>query len=457
MLSFFAPATTSFAAPTDLNAKFDEWKAMHVKSYATVDAESTALAGFTFNDAIIADHNSKGLSFLLGHNEFSDLTFDEFQRKHMAGGMALFTNRSPKNMDRIMLSGENAPKGYASPPSIDWVAKGAVTPVKNQGQCGSCWSFSTTGSIEGSYKLATGKLESFSEEDLVQCDSKGHGGQDQGCQGGLMDNAFEWVEKNGLCLEGAYPYTSGSGTTGTCKKTCKPVVTVTKFTDVPKGDEDALKEAVAQQPVSIAVDASGSQWQLYKQGVFNHASCGTQLDHGVLLVGYGSSSGMDYWKIKNSWGASWGLGGYMQMKSGSNMCGIANSASYPKVKPMGPVPPPGPSPTPPSPPPPPSTSHYEDPKNGCQSDETALQIQGVSGDFCAPKCGLFRPCPTDVPEGVAAKPQCALKSSANQQYCALICSPSLPIFDKKAADAQCGTGASCKEAGSGVGLCTYDD
>ena len=172
-------------------------------------------------------------------------------------------------------------------------------------------------------------------QDLVSCDNSKDGGEDQGCNGGLMDNAFEWIEKNGLCTEDAYPYTSGGGTSGKCKKTCSPVVTVSKYTDVPKGDEDALKDAVSKQPVSIAVDASGSQWQLYKSGVFNHPTCGTELDHGVLLVGFGAQAGTDYWKIKNSWGATWGIDGYMHMKAGSNMCGLANSASYPTATAMG--------------------------------------------------------------------------------------------------------------------------
>lgn len=177
--------------------------------------------------------------------------------------------------------------------SIDWVAKGAVTPVKNQQQCGSCWAFSTTGAIEGAYFVASGKLESLSEEDLVQCDHNG----DQGCQGGLMDNAFDWVSENGICSESAYPYTSGGGTTGTCKTGCSAVVTITGHTDVPSKDEDALKAAVSKQPVSVAIEADKSAFQLYSGGVLDSAACGTSLDHGVLVVGYGTD-GKDYWKVK---------------------------------------------------------------------------------------------------------------------------------------------------------------
>jgi len=456
MLSISA-ATFAFSG-SDIVSKFNSWKKAHSKTYASVELEAAALATFSSNEQLINTHNTGNWSFTLGHNHFSDMTFDEFQAKYMAGGMGLFTNK-PKS-ERMFLSGAATPKGYKQADALDWVAKGAVTPVKNQAQCGSCWAFSTTGSMEGSYQLLTGTLTSFSEQDLVSCDNAAHGGEDQGCNGGLMDNAFEWIETNGLCTESSYPYTSGSGSSGTCKKTCTPVVSVSKYTDVTKGSEEALKDAVNKQPVSIAVDASGSQWQLYKSGVFNVPSCGTQLDHGVLLVGYDTDAGTDYWKIKNSWGSTWGIEGYMHMKSGSNMCGLANSASYPTAKAMGPAPPPGPtpgpSPTPPSPPGPPS--HYEDPKDGCQTDELAIQIQGVTGDFCSPKCSLIKKCPTDVPAGVTAQPQCALSASTgNQKYCALICSPSLPIVNQKVADAQCGANASCKEAGVGVGLCTYDD
>jgi len=433
----------------ELLVKFEAWKKEQGKSYATNEALTKAMTAFAANEEIINTHNAKGLSYTLGHNNFSDMTWDEFRSTHMS---EIFTNKAPKNMNRVHLKGIGQPEADA----VDWVAKGAVTPVKNQQRCGSCWAFSTTGSMEGAYQLATGKLQSFSEEDLVQCDHNG----DQGCQGGLMDNAFEWIQKNGICTEDSYPYTSGSGVTGTCKTTCTPVATNTGHKDVAAKDEDALKSAVAQTPVSVAIEADKSAFQLYKSGVLDSSSCGTTLDHGVLVVGYGTD-GKDYWKVKNSWGATWGESGYLRMVRGKNMCGIAQQPSYPTgVKAMGPVPPsPGPSPTPPSPSPPsPSTSHYEDPKSGCQSDETEVSIQGVTGDYCAPKCGFFKACPTDVPTGVSAAPQCALQDSAsNQKYCALICSPTAKIADQKAADAQCGTNASCKSLQMGVGLCTYDD
>ncbi|KAL1524679.1 hypothetical protein AB1Y20_019565 [Prymnesium parvum] len=438
---------SAFSAVDEVLSKFEAWKQDHGKAYDTIEAMTAALSAFSENEKIINEHNAKGLSWTLGHNEFSDLTWDQFRESHMS---RIFTNRAPKNMDRVHLTSD-----VPLAASVDWVAKGAVTPVKNQQRCGSCWAFSTTGSVEGAYQIATGKLISLSEEDLVQCDHNG----DQGCSGGLMDNAFEWIQENGgICTEQAYPYTSGSGTTGTCTKSCSPVVTVSGHKDVPKGDEKALLSAVASQPVSIAIEADKSAFQLYKSGVLDSTSCGTSLDHGVLIVGYGtdSSSGKDYWKVKNSWGATWGEEGYIRMVRDKDMCGLAQQASYPTgAKAVGPAP--SPSPTPPSPSPPAST-HYSDPSGGCLSDEAEITIQGVSGDFCSPKCtGLFQTCPSDVPSGVTAMPQCALQdASSGSKYCALICSPTADIKDQRAADAQCGTNASCKPI-QGLGICTYDD
>ena len=455
-LSAPAPHQTEFLvekAPamfgSHMVTKFTAWKAQMSKHYATEAEEEAAIKAFVSNEEIINTHNAKNLSYKLGHNEFSDLTWEDFQARHMG---ELYLNRNPKNAQRVHLTGDNVGKPLDD--AVDWVAKGAVTPIKNQGRCGSCWSFSTTGSVEGAYQIANGDLVSLSEEDLVQCDHNG----DQGCNGGLMDNAFEWIEQNGIAAEADYPYTSGQGVTGTCDsaKSAKPVVTITGFTDVPKGDEDALKSAVAQGPVSIAIEADKSAFQLYKSGVLDSDGCGTKLDHGVLTVGYGtdSASGKDYWKVKNSWGSTWGEDGYIRMVRGKDMCGIAQSASYPTgAKKAGPSPP---SPSPPSPPA--GKTHYGDPKDGCLSDEVEITIQGVTGDFCTPKCSLLKACPTDVPAGVTAGPQCALQdSSTGDKYCALICSPSLPIADQKAADAQCGTNASCKSVQMGVGLCTYDD
>jgi len=337
-----------------------------------------------------------------------------------------------------------------SPPTRLASSPSHSTPLLFRSQrCGSCWAFSTTGAVEGAYFLAQNKLLSFSEQQLVSCDHNG----DQGCNGGLMDNAFEYIEKEGISLESEYPYTSGGGVTGSCiTSMVKPVATITGFTDVPSRDEKALLAAIEKQPVSVAIEADKSAFQLYKSGVLDSAACGTQLDHGVLAVGYGTDAGMDYYKVKNSWGATWGENGYLRMVRDKNMCGIAMQPSYPTgAKPM--------APKPPSPPGPAPKTHYGDPKEGCLSDELEITIQGITGDFCSPMCSNTKECPVDVPSGVTSEPQCALTdaSDPNKKYCALICSPTLPILDQKAADAQCGQEATCKEAAPGIGLCTYDD
>jgi C1A family cysteine protease len=269
---------------------------------------------FKKNVDIIEEHNAKKLSYWLGVNEFADQTSEEFFSTHLGykGEKARFGATVPfPNITDVA-------------DSIDWVAKGAVTPVKNQQQCGSCWAFSPTGALEGAFKIAGNALTSLSEEDLVQCNSV----TDSGCQGGLMDNAFNWVQQNGICSESAYPYTSGGGVTGTCKKGCSTVMTITGHTDVPSRNEAALKQAVSQQPVSVAIEADKSAFQLYSGGILDNSACGTNLDHGVLVVGYGTE-GKDYWKVKNSWGASWGEQGYIRMVRNKNQCGISQQPSYP--------------------------------------------------------------------------------------------------------------------------------
>merc|ERR1719486_998248 len=237
------------------------------------------------------------------------MTNAEFKRTMT--GLNAFQSKSQDNVAVL-------PSATAT--SVDWTTKNAVTPVKNQGQCGSCWAFSTTGSVEGAYALKTGKLESFSEQELVDC--AGSFGN-QGCNGGLMDDGFKYIESKGDVLEATYPYV---GKTGKCSstKSANPVVKVGGYKDVAAANEDQLKAAVQQQPVSVAIEADQSGFQFYKSGVFS-GTCGTNLDHGVLVVGYGTDSGKDYWKIKNSWGTTWGDQGYIRVIKSSKKAVNATS------------------------------------------------------------------------------------------------------------------------------------
>jgi len=212
---------------------------------------------------------------------------------------------------------------------VNWVNKGAVTPIKNQGQCGSCWSFSATGSMEGQQFIKKNKLVSLSEQNLVDC-STAQG--NDGCNGGLMDQAFQYVISNhGIDTEESYAYTATGP--NACKFSSEHIGdTISGFQDVTSGSESALQTAADAQPVSVAIDAGHNSFQLYKGGVYYEPACSTsQLDHGVLVVGYGTdNSNTAYWLVKNSWGTDWGMNGYIQMsRNRNNNCGIATMASYP--------------------------------------------------------------------------------------------------------------------------------
>jgi cathepsin L len=257
-------------------------------------------------------------------NQFTHLTFDEFLKEVNIGG-----TRIP-NLRRNPEGGlYEAPADDAAPvATVDWTTKGAVTSVKNQGSCGSCWSFSAAGALEGAKWIKYKTTESLSEQQLVACDTAGN---DKGCNGGWMDDAFKWIKGNGgLCSEAAYPYASSSGTSPSCKKGCTPVsgTAVSGWTDVTPKSVSALASAVTNVPVAIAIQANQPAFQSYKSGVLT-GTCGQRLDHGVLLVGYGTDNGLDYWKVKNSWGTSWGEQGYIRIeKSSKDLCGVLDAPSF---------------------------------------------------------------------------------------------------------------------------------
>ncbi|CAN4109127.1 unnamed protein product [Withania somnifera] len=273
-------------------------------------------------ERIEAFNDAANQPYKLGINAFADLTNKEFRAAR--NGLKI-----PVCEPRITsFKYENV---TAVPTTMDWRTKGAVTPIKDQGQCGSCWAFSAIAATEGITKLSTGKLISLSEQELVDCDRTS---EDQGCEGGYMEDAFEFIVKDkGIASEKNYPYKAADGSCNK-KEESPPAAYIKGYEKVPKNNEKALLKAVANQPVSVSIDASDFSFQFYSSGVFQ-GPCGTELDHGVTAVGYGKADGTKYWLIKNSWGTSWGENGYIRMErdidAKGGLCGIAMDASYPNA------------------------------------------------------------------------------------------------------------------------------
>jgi len=303
------------ALPLDL--EWEAFKSKFERSYTSVEEHDLRRSIFADNLRLIESHNLEhaiGLhTYTLGVNRFADLTNDEYRRQ--------FNGFRPIQGEQ----GQVHQTVGSAPDTIDWRDQGMVTPIKDQGQCGSCWAFAAVATMEGAWKKAGNSLTSLSEQELVDCVKA-----DAGCNGGLPEHGIKWAEKHGMASEAEYPYHARDGH---CKHKEKAVAHFTGLTNV-KQSEDHLKDAVGTVgPVAVGIDASHYSFQLYNGGVYHETRCSsTQLDHGVTVIGYGNEDDKDYWLVKNSWGSSWGEKGYIKMwRNHNNMCGIATMACYAKA------------------------------------------------------------------------------------------------------------------------------
>jgi len=384
-LVFGALAVAATASPPSIQDLFEDFIEKYDRDYQTASEKEARFHIFSENMEMIEASNAKiGRTYTLGLTPNTDRTFEEWHADHNSGLKPDLT--ASKGRDVFIV-----PDTFAEPDSIDWVAKGAVTSIKNQGTCGSCWAFSTVGGLEGALLLAGRPLEDLSMQHILGCDNS----KQYGCNGGLMDQAFDWVAQNGITALKDEPYLCenaqssqctgmtcmGGGTNktdevcniftracsskygsttcgheafmphcecqgglvfadGACGPAPAPATLALKPGDVSKHTdvdttENALEAAVAQQPVSVAIEADKPAFQHYTHGVITSDACGSTLDHGVLAVGYGVDNGQAYWKLKNSWGTEHGENGYYRIakgKAGGGECGIRKSASFPTLK-----------------------------------------------------------------------------------------------------------------------------
>ncbi|KAJ1273409.1 hypothetical protein BS78_06G278000 [Paspalum vaginatum] len=394
---------------------YDLWLARHGRVHGALGGDyDRRFRAFWDNLRFVDAHNSRAgaRGYRLGTNRFADLTNDEFRATYL--GARAGSGRKATIGERYLHDGVEA-----LPEFVDWRQKGAVAPVKNQGQCGSCWAFSAVGAVEGINKIATGELVTLSEQELVDCSKNG---QNNGCNGGMMDDAFAFIVRNGgIDTDKDYPYTARDGKCDLAKKS-RRVVSIDGFEDVPRNDEKSLQKAVAHQPVTVAIEASRLEFQLYESGVFT-GRCGTSLDHGVVAVGYGTTAdGEDYWLVRNSWGAEWGEAGYIRtarnVSARAGKCGIAMEASYPVKN--------GPNPDP-SPVAPPEAC---DRHSTCPAGTTCCCTYGVRGTCfvwgCCPAAGATcckdraTCCPADHPVCNAKAHTCAKSSNSSDTVEALL-------------------------------------
>jgi C1A family cysteine protease len=311
----FAIAFVSTAAAATSQPSFEKWAAQ----YGINGADETLKSKYNANVAIIDELNARDDQATFSVNQFAGMDKAEWK--------AFLTRSYEKDQSNAPPSlGVHVHDGSQLAASVDWVTAGAVTVVKDQGQCGGCWSFAATGGLEGAWELASGSLTSLSEQQFLDCDTT-----DSGCNGGLEYQGWNFFKSQdeGICTESSYPYKAkdGSCTYSSCTLGI-PAGGITGVTHVAKGSSSALQSALQKQPVSIGIQADQSAFQFYESGILT-GTCGTNLDHSVLAVGYDTSS--QYWLVKNSWGTSWGDAGYIKLTMSGDECGILDDASYPSV------------------------------------------------------------------------------------------------------------------------------
>ncbi|KAM2334079.1 hypothetical protein ACFXTH_011674 [Malus domestica] len=304
---------------------YERWRSHHTISH-DLGEKRKRFNIFKENVKHVHKVNQMSKPYKLKLNKFADMTNHEFASSYAGSKVSHYRS----------LHGSRRATGFTHgmtddlPASVDWRKSGAVTGVKDQGKCGSCWAFSTVVAVEGINQIKTKQLVSLSEQELVDCNRD----PNKGCEGGLMEKAFEFIKKNGgITTEQNYPYRASDNPCDSSKMMNSPLVQIDGYENVPENDENALMKAVANQPVSVALDAGGTDFQFYAEGVMN-GDCGTELNHGVAVVGYGETQdGTKYWIVKNSWGVEWGEKGYLRIQRGvdkeGGMCGIALEPSYP--------------------------------------------------------------------------------------------------------------------------------
>jgi len=326
MLGLIAALSVGVVLGGDVESMFVDFVKTYDKQYATEEFFARFNIFKTNLDKIEA-HNKKQLSWTLGITQFADLTAEEFASLYLG---KVKSEGKREGTPRVFTP---ASAQVGADPAFDWRTKGAISPVRNQGQCGSCYAMTVVSAIEAACYIVTHNLTQLSTQALMDCSSSCG---NQGCNGGFLDNSFQWLVKNPLPAESCYPYQAASGT---CKKTCPPIkwCKVTGFKDIKAGDEEAMLNATSKQPLALAIEADQSSFQFYNSGVIDDASCGKSLDHTLLLIGYGTESGKQYWTLQNTWGTSWGEKGYLRLARNKDMCGIADLVSYPTVQKVPPA------------------------------------------------------------------------------------------------------------------------